>query len=89
MTDRIDTEAMQQRLLMLMLEPVEMVVYDPAWPALYKAEEEYLWNTLPHDLVLHIEHIGSTDVPGLSAKPIDVQVGGRIRCVCGAKSCHA
>lgn len=76
MTDTNDTEDMQQRLAMLMLEPVEMVVYDPGWPASYAGEEHFLRSVLPHDLVLHIAHIGSTAVPGLSAKPIiDVQVG--------------
>lgn len=76
MIHRIDTEAMQQRLAMLMLEPVEMVAYDPQWALAYSTEERFLWDVLPKDLVLHIAHIGSTAVPGLSAKPIiDVQVG--------------
>ncbi len=47
---------------------VELVVYDPAWPALYETERERLEPLLPGSLEIH--HIGSTAVPGLLAKPI-------------------
>jgi GrpB-like predicted nucleotidyltransferase (UPF0157 family) len=51
-------------------EPVEIVDYDPAWPAAFAAEAEHLRAVLPPDLVGRIEHFGSTAVPGLAAKPI-------------------
>jgi GrpB-like predicted nucleotidyltransferase (UPF0157 family)/broad-specificity NMP kinase len=50
-------------------EAVEVVLYEPAWPAAYQAEETRLRAALG-DRVLAIHHIGSTAVPGLDAKPI-------------------
>ncbi len=54
--------------------PVQLVEYDDAWPALYVREEERIRAALGDGAVL-IEHVGSTAVPGLAAKPrIDVVV---------------
>ncbi len=50
-------------------EAVEVVPYDPAWPAAYQAEEARLRAALG-GRILAIHHIGSTAVPGLDAKPI-------------------
>lgn len=47
---------------------VEVVDYDPTWPELFEIERRLLVNALPG--ALSIEHIGSTSVPGLAAKPI-------------------
>jgi GrpB-like predicted nucleotidyltransferase (UPF0157 family) len=47
--------------------PIEIVEYDPSWPACYIAESERLAPLLPD---LRIDHIGSTAVPGLAAKPV-------------------
>lgn len=55
-----------------MSEPIvriEIVEYDPRWPVLYTEEQARVKVALG-DLVERIEHIGSTSVPGLSAKPI-------------------
>jgi GrpB-like predicted nucleotidyltransferase (UPF0157 family) len=54
---------------------VELVEYDPGWPDAYEEERGRLAQAfLP--LRPHIEHIGSTAVPGLCAKPIiDIMVG--------------
>jgi len=52
-----------------------VVEYDPAWPAVF---EEVRIRVAPAvaDLDASIEHVGSTAVPGLAAKPIiDVDVG--------------
>ena len=46
---------------------VELVEYDPGWPALYELERKRLAPLLE---ALEIHHIGSTAVPGLLAKPI-------------------
>jgi GrpB-like predicted nucleotidyltransferase (UPF0157 family) len=43
--------------------------YDPAWPAGFEAQRERIARALG-DQALRIEHIGSTSVPGLAAKPI-------------------
>jgi putative glutamine amidotransferase len=58
--------------------PVEIVEPDPAWPDRYEREAAAIAAVLPPDLVVRIDHIGSTAVPGLPAKPIvDVQVSIR------------
>lgn len=54
--------------------PIELVDYDPEWPARYAAWEVRLAEAFG-PLTDRIEHIGSTSVPGLCAKPIvDVMV---------------
>jgi GrpB-like predicted nucleotidyltransferase (UPF0157 family) len=51
--------------------------YDPAWPAMFEQERARLSAALG-PLVVAIEHVGSTAVPGLPAKPIiDLLVGVR------------
>jgi len=47
---------------------IEVVDYDPAWPQLAAAAITELHRALPGALA-QIEHIGSTAVPGLPAKP--------------------
>lgn len=51
-------------------ERIDIVPYDPAWPASFEAEAAELRRLLPSELVGRIEHFGSTAVPGLAAKPI-------------------
>ena len=52
--------------------PVILVDYDPAWSDLYEREEVRIRAALDHRVLL-IEHVGSTSVPGLAAKPkIDI-----------------
>ena len=48
--------------------PVLLAEYDPAWPVLYAREEERVRAALG-ERVLLLEHVGSTAVPGLAAKP--------------------
>ena len=43
--------------------------YDPRWPALFESLRATLSAALG-ELVSRIEHVGSTSVPGLAAKPI-------------------
>jgi GrpB-like predicted nucleotidyltransferase (UPF0157 family) len=53
------------------------VDYDPCWPVLFEHEKEAILTALGN-WVLQIDHIGSTSVPGLAAKPvIDIGVGIR------------
>jgi GrpB-like predicted nucleotidyltransferase (UPF0157 family) len=47
--------------------PIEIVEYDPSWPASYDAERERLAPLMPG---VRIHHIGSTAVPGLAAKAV-------------------
>jgi GrpB-like predicted nucleotidyltransferase (UPF0157 family) len=56
--------------------PIEIVAYDPSWPVQFQEETDVLRRALAPWLVGAIEHIGSTAVPGLSAKPvIDIMAG--------------
>jgi len=50
--------------------PIEVLEYDPAWPVLFEAERRLLQELLVPWLAGPVEHIGSTAVPGLPAKPI-------------------
>lgn len=59
------------------VELVELVEHDPSWPELYEQERGRLTRVF-HGRAIEIEHIGSTSVPDLCAKPIvDVLVGLR------------
>ena len=48
---------------------VVLAEYDPRWPRLFEREAERIRRALHNDALL-IEHVGSTSVPGLAAKPI-------------------
>lgn len=50
------------------LYPVIIVDYDPAWPAIFEEEKRLLLQAVGP--VISLEHIGSTAVPGIRAKPI-------------------
>jgi GrpB-like predicted nucleotidyltransferase (UPF0157 family) len=50
--------------------PIEIVPADPRWPALFAAERDAISAALSPWLVGPPEHIGSTAVPGLAAKPV-------------------
>jgi GrpB-like predicted nucleotidyltransferase (UPF0157 family) len=50
-------------------KPVELVPYSAEWPATAERELGRLVHAL-HGLVVEAHHIGSTAVPGLSAKPV-------------------
>lgn len=61
--------------LSMVKREVEIVEYDPKWATLYSEEEAKILAAIGH-LVVAIEHIGSTAVVGLGAKPIiDIMVG--------------
>ena len=52
-----------------MTRRVQVVPYDEAWPQLFEAEAEQIRAALGSELRV-IEHVGSTSVPGLAAKPV-------------------
>jgi GrpB-like predicted nucleotidyltransferase (UPF0157 family) len=55
-------------------DPIRVVVYDPEWPTLFVERAAALRAALG-EVALRIDHIGSTAVPGLAAKPIiDIQI---------------
>jgi len=48
---------------------IALVEYDSRWPMLFEREAGRV-RTILGDAVVRIEHVGSTSVPGLAAKPI-------------------
>jgi GrpB-like predicted nucleotidyltransferase (UPF0157 family) len=48
---------------------IRVVPADPGWAAAFAEEQERLQEAIGH-LVIDIQHVGSTSVPGLDAKPI-------------------
>ena len=54
--------------------PYAIGPYDPDWPSRFRSEAAAIRSALG-DQVMRVEHVGSTAVPGLAAKPvIDIQV---------------
>ena len=49
--------------------PIQIAAYDPRWPSKFAAHARIIRAALG-EVALRIEHIGSTSVPGLAAKPI-------------------
>lgn len=57
-----------------MSRPVRIVDYDPKWPILYEEEKRRIIEVVGH-IIVRIEHIGSTAIRNLAAKPtIDIMV---------------
>ena len=46
-----------------------IVDYDPGWPLLFEELRSPIGRAMA-DVAITIEHVGSTSIPGLSAKPI-------------------
>lgn len=54
---------------------IEIVSPNTSWPQLAQEEIEKIRSLLPVDLIIDIQHVGSTAIPHLSAKPIiDIQI---------------
>lgn len=51
------------------MSEVKVVEYDPVWPKQFEEIRASLWPAL-RAIAIAIEHVGSTSVPGLAAKPI-------------------
>ncbi len=57
--------------------PIVIADYDPRWAAMYAEESARIQNAIG-EWLLSIEHVGSTSVPGLAAKPVvDIMPGLR------------
>lgn len=54
---------------------INVVDYDSSWPAFFRAERARVL-TVVGDLIIELEHFGSTSVPGLAAKPIIDMLAG-------------
>jgi GrpB-like predicted nucleotidyltransferase (UPF0157 family) len=65
--------------------PVEIFDHDREWPSKFLEERTKIMGVIG-DTVVEVEHVGSTAVPGLCAKPIiDIMVG--IRKLTDAENC--
>ena len=54
--------------------PVIVVPYDPAWPEEFEKIRAHIWPAI-QGAAECVEHVGSTSVPGLAAKPvIDIDI---------------
>ncbi|MGH9935076.1 MAG: GrpB family protein [Blastocatellia bacterium] len=51
------------------MRTIVVVDYDPAWPEVFQQLRLKVWPVVG-DFALSVEHVGSTSVPGLAAKPI-------------------
>jgi len=57
--------------------PIQVEDYDPRWPFLFEQEKARITAILGNRVSM-VEHIGSTAIPGMTAKPvIDIAVGIR------------
>lgn len=52
------------------LFPIFLTEPNPAWKTWFSEEKEYLLNILPENKVLSVQHVGSTAIEGIWAKPI-------------------
>ena len=51
------------------MDEVVLAAYDPSWPEIFAGEAEAIRQVLG-DVLIGIEHVGSTSVPGLTSKPV-------------------
>lgn len=59
----------------VLTEPVHLESYNSHWPDIFECERDRIAGTT-HARLEDVQHIGSTAVPGLSAKPIvDIMLG--------------
>jgi GrpB-like predicted nucleotidyltransferase (UPF0157 family) len=70
-------------------EAVRIVEYARAWPSVFRSQRERVSVILAPWLAAPLEHIGSTSVPGLAAKPVIDMLGpvrsldeAQTRCQC-------
>ena len=64
-----DLQAITVGELAVLASTIHLAPYDPAWPALFDREAARIRSILGERVRL-LEQVGSTSVPGLSAKPI-------------------
>lgn len=57
-------------------DPILLEVYNSNWPTMADHEINRLKTVLPRNLIVDMQHIGSTAIPGIAAKPIiDIYIG--------------
>jgi GrpB-like predicted nucleotidyltransferase (UPF0157 family) len=63
-------ENLEERVKRVAREDIAIVSYNPDWPKMFEQEKKHLLNCLPNELILRIDHFGSTAIPKMSAKPV-------------------
>jgi GrpB-like predicted nucleotidyltransferase (UPF0157 family) len=63
-------EALRNKIERLINEPILLAEYNPAWPDLFEEEATFLKKLFYPEIILLVEHFGSTAVPGCTAKPV-------------------
>lgn len=57
-------------------EQIHIHPYNPVWPSMFEKEKKLVETTLKEWIIGGVHHVGSTSIPGISAKPIiDIMVG--------------
>ncbi|MDN5214625.1 GrpB family protein [Fulvivirgaceae bacterium BMA12] len=57
------------------LFPIELVDHNPEWKNIYKEEKERIVEKIGTEVILRIEHFGSSSIPGIKSKPyIDLMI---------------
>jgi GrpB-like predicted nucleotidyltransferase (UPF0157 family) len=51
-------------------DEIRLVDYDPIWPEKFKEMEAWLRKNIPPEILLRVEHFGSTSIPDMPAKPV-------------------
>jgi len=49
---------------------IRLVEYYPSWPVKYEEMAAWLRQNIPPEILLRVEHFGSTAIPGTPAKPV-------------------
>jgi len=66
---------MKRKIIGLQRKKVKLSSYNPEWKKLYKKEEKLI-RSIIEKYILDIQHVGSTSIPNIKAKPIiDIAVG--------------
>lgn len=66
-------------------QPIILDNYDPAWPEMFAAERERILAAIG-DWAVAVEHVGSTAIPGIAAKPI-IDIGVALEHLADALKC--
>jgi GrpB-like predicted nucleotidyltransferase (UPF0157 family) len=70
---------------MRLVVPVVILDYDPEWPKLFEKEKALILNAIGKKVVA-MEHVGSTAVPGLGAKPV-IDIAVAVNTLSDAEDC--
>jgi GrpB-like predicted nucleotidyltransferase (UPF0157 family) len=69
-------------------EPIQLVDYDPSWPKRFERERVLLLEALAPWLAGPIEHVGSTAIPDMVAKPV-IDIAAAVKDLASSASARA